>query len=205
MLYQYDIDLKKRHDVDFVIGVDEAGRGPLAGPVVAAAVVLDLTDPISGINDSKALREPERRRLASTIMFRAIYTTCTVVAEEEIDRINILQATLKGMHSCVEPWADAESILIAVDGNQSIPGIGAAKHEAIIKGDAKSASIAAASIMAKVCRDRIMVDSAKRYPMYEFDKHKGYPTKKHIELIRRWGTCELHRQSFCKKFIGDLN
>jgi ribonuclease HII len=176
-----------------VAGVDEAGRGPLAGPVVAAAVILDDEQPIAGLGDSKALSARRRERLFDEIRAKAL---CCVIAEasvEEIDRLNILGATLLAMRRAVMGLR-LKPQLVLVDGNRlpSLPY----NAQAIVKGDAKVAAISAASILAKVHRDRLLQDLHQRHPHYGFDRHKGYPTADHLAAVRQWGACEAHRRSF---------
>jgi len=181
-----------------IAGVDEAGRGPLAGPVVAAAVILNPNDPIDGVNDSKKLSARRREALFSEIQARALAVGVGIVASEEIDRINIYQASLRAMAQAVEMLpAAAEGLVpdhLLVDA-MTIPGQ-MIPQQGIIKGDAKSASIAAASIIAKVTRDRLMVHYDGLYPGYGFSGHKGYPTVSHKEAVQRLGPCPIHRRSF---------
>jgi len=181
-----------------IAGVDEAGRGPLAGPVVAAAVILNADDPIEGVNDSKKLSPKRREALFAEIQARALAVGVGIVTADEIDRINIYQASLRAMAQAVEmlPAAgeDMAADHILVDA-MTIPGM-LVPQQGIIKGDAKSASIAAASIIAKVTRDRMMVHYDALYPGYGFAGHKGYPTVSHKEAVRRLGPCPIHRRSF---------
>ncbi|MFQ5508008.1 MAG: ribonuclease HII [Leptospirillia bacterium] len=181
-----------------IAGIDEAGRGPLAGPVVAAAVILDADDPIDGLNDSKKLTPRTRERLFGEIHSRAVAVGVGIVGPDEIDRINILQATLRAMRQAVDllPAAgpDAEPDHLLIDA-LTLPGL-PIPQQGIIKGDARSASIAAASIIAKVTRDRMMAAYDDEYPGYGFAGHKGYPTAAHKEAIRRLGTSPIHRLSF---------
>ena len=166
-----------------VAGTDEAGRGPLAGPVVAAAVILPK-EPIEGINDSKKLSEKKREALYDVIMARAVSVGVGYADEREIDEINILNAAMRAMARAVDDL-NVRPDFVLIDGNTSrfmeIP------HRCIVKGDQKSASVAAASIIAKVTRDRLMAEYAKKYPEYGFEKHKGYPTREHTELIKKYG------------------
>jgi len=178
---------------NFIAGVDEAGRGPLVGSVVAAAVILDPQNPIEGLNDSKKLSEKKRNALAIEIREKALAWSVVSVDEKEIDRINILQASLLAMKRAVESLGQPPDMVL-VDGNKC-PDINY-KVEAIVKGDSKVAAISAASILAKVDRDRQMVELHQQYPQYGFDKHKGYPTKVHRELLNQHGPCPLHRKSF---------
>jgi ribonuclease HII len=174
-------------------GVDEAGCGPLAGPVVSAAVILSESPRIRGLNDSKKLTALERERLFGQIMERAVATAVSIVEADVIDSINILGARLHAMRECLQKLSVRPG-LVLVDGKQK-PGSGFPER-AVVKGDTLSASIMAASILAKVTRDRIMVEAHDRYPMYGFDKHKGYACKAHIDAIREHGPCPLHRRSF---------
>jgi len=202
-LYDFDIRFKKENNIDYLIGVDEAGRGPLAGPVVVGAVILDLKIIIEGVNDSKKLSEAKRERLFREIKEKAIEKRVVAVSEKHIDKINILKATFVGMRRCVESWLDKKNVFVLVDGNQAIPGIDKKLQMPLVKGDATSASIAAASILAKVTRDQIMKTYASKYPQYQFDKHKGYGTKDHIELIKKYGLCPIHRKSFCENILRE--
>lgn len=179
--------------VGLVAGVDEAGRGPLAGPVVAAAVILDEKQPITGLADSKKLSAARRERLYDEIRAKAL---CCCVAEatvEEIDRLNILQATLLAMQRAVAGLRLKPS-LVLVDGNR-LPVL-EVRAEAIVKGDAKVQAISAASILAKVTRDRGLAVLHERYPQYGFDLHKGYGTATHLAALQAHGPCEAHRLSF---------
>lgn len=176
-----------------IAGVDEAGRGPLAGPVYAAAVILPQEVEIEGLNDSKKLSEKKREALFDVICSRAVaYSICSV-SSCEIDKINILEATMRAMNAAVEGLS-VEPDYVIIDGNR-IKGIGI-PHETIVKGDALSASIAAASILAKVSRDRYMCGQAALYPQYRFEKHKAYGTKEHLELIAKYGPSPIHRKTF---------
>ena len=178
-------------------GVDEAGRGPLAGPVYAAAVILDPADPIEGINDSKKIPEARREALFEEITRRAAGYAVASASVEEIEECNILQATYRAMRRAVEGLALSPE-LVLVDGNRLPPGL-PVPSRTIVKGDALSASVAAASILAKVSRDRLMAELDRRYPEYAFAKHKGYGTALHIERIRAYGPSPVHRPSFLKK------
>jgi len=177
-----------------VAGVDEAGRGPLAGPVAVAAVILDPARRIDGLGDSKALTEARREALFPRIQSQALAWSIMLVHADEIDRLNILQATMTGMRRAVAALAIAPSRVL-VDGNRVPPGLGIAA-EAIVKGDAKVAAISAASILAKVARDRWMRELDATHPEYGFALHKGYPTPEHLEALRRLGPCPAHRRSF---------
>lgn len=176
-----------------VAGVDEAGRGPLAGPVVAAAVILDVERPIAGVNDSKKLTAKRRDALFDVIRAQSLCFCIAEASPEEIDQLNILQATMLAMKRAVEGLRLRPSQVL-VDGNR-IPVL-SVPAQAIVKGDATVASIAAASILAKVHRDRLCETMHARYPMYGFDAHKGYPTADHLEALARFGPCDEHRQSF---------
>ena len=178
---------------EIVAGVDEAGRGPLAGPVVAAAVVLPANPRIKGLNDSKKLPPKARESLYLKILEVALSTSVSIVHHDIIDSINILAATLRGMREAVARLT-VKPRLVIVDGNKK-PESGVLEM-AIIKGDGLSACIMAAGIVAKVTRDRIMVDLHKKYPQYGFDSHKGYGAATHLEAIRKYGPCPVHRMSF---------
>lgn len=187
-------------DIDFdlspfryIAGSDEVGRGPLVGAVVAAAVILHKDRPIAGLDDSKKLSEKKRELLAHQIRERALAWSVVSVEADEIDRINILQASLAAMKRAVESLQVTPD-LVLVDGNKC-PDL-SCRVEAIVKGDSKVAAISAASILAKVDRDHQMIELHEQYPQYEFNRHKGYPTKLHMELLREFGPCPLHRKSF---------
>lgn len=176
-----------------VAGVDEAGRGPLAGPVVVAAVILDPQRPIAGLDDSKKLNEAKREALFPQIQTRAMAWSIIEMSVTEIDQLNILQATLLGMKRAVEALSPAASLAL-IDGNQA-PSMDCSV-KTIVKGDSLEPSISAASILAKVTRDRMMKDFHHIYPAYGFDRHKGYPTADHLKRLRDNGPCEIHRKSF---------
>ncbi len=176
-----------------IAGVDEVGRGPLAGPVCAAAVILPAGMEIEGVNDSKKLTEKKREFLYDVIAEKAVAWSTAFVDAETIDNINIRQATHLAMETAVKNLSEKADFLL-VDGNDRIPFSVPSAY--IVKGDAKSLSIAAASIMAKVSRDRYMVEMGKEYPEYFFEKHKGYGTAVHMEAIRKYGLTPLHRRSF---------
>ena len=188
----YDMNMK------YVCGIDEAGRGPLAGPVVVASVIMKPDSMIEGVNDSKKISEKKREKLYELITNEAISYGVGIITQEEIDDINILQATKKGLTNSLNSM-DIKPDMILVDALKGIDTLGI-PYLSIIKGDATSYSIAAASIIAKVTRDRIMREWDKVYPEYGFATHKGYGTAKHIEAIRQYGLCPLHRRSFCKNF-----
>jgi len=176
-----------------VAGVDEAGRGPLAGPVVAAAVILDPRRPISGLADSKTLSAKRRLQLSDQIMARARDWGIAVVDVEEIDRINILQATMQAMRTAAEKL-HIEPVLVRIDGNRA-PDL-RWPVQTVIGGDGLDRAISAASILAKVHRDRLMEKLHERWPQYGFDRHKGYPTPAHISALETHGPCPAHRRSF---------
>jgi ribonuclease HII len=178
---------------DWTAGVDEAGRGPLAGPVVAAAVILHPGRPIEGLDDSKKLNEQKREALFPLIQERALAWSVIEISPAEIDRVNILQATLLGMKRAVESL-DPRPSLALVDGNRP-PDLPCAVRT-IVGGDALEPAISAASILAKVSRDRLMLDMHQRFPEYGFDRHKGYPTAAHMRVLAELGPCEIHRRSF---------
>ena len=180
-----------------ICGVDEAGRGPLAGPVVAAAVILPENCEIEGINDSKKLSEKKRDALFDVICEKALAYGIAFADEKEIDEVNILNATFNAMKRAVSSLKVKPDIVL-VDGNAD-PGLDV-ECRTIVKGDAKSASIAAASILAKVTRDRFMCELDEKYPQYQFKKHKGYPTKLHYQLLDEYGVSDVHRLSFLKKW-----
>lgn len=175
-------------------GVDEAGRGPWAGPVCAGAVILDLVEPILGLNDSKKLTEKKRLALESEIKDKALAWGLGWASPEEIDRLNIRQATHLAMRRAVEAMS-VQPEHIQVDGNDVPKGFDCSA-EAIIKGDGKVAEISAASILAKTARDRLMIEMDEKYPGYRFSGHKGYGAKAHAEALNRLGPCPIHRMSF---------
>ncbi len=186
---------------DLVCGVDEAGRGPLAGPVCAAAVILPKDLEIAGLNDSKKLNDKRRRELYDVITEQAVAYGIAFADEKEIDEINILQATFLAMRRAVEQLKVPPELAL-VDGNRE-PDFGEIPVKTIVKGDSLSASIAAASILAKVTRDRFMEEQDAVYPQYGFAVHKGYGTKAHYAALREFDACPIHRRSFLKKFYGD--
>lgn len=185
--------------VKLIAGVDEAGRGPLAGPVCAAAVILPASIDIPGLNDSKKLSDKQRRALYPIIKEKAIAYGIAFASETEIDEINILQATYLAMQRAVAQLIVKPELLL-IDGNRlpefDIPA------EAVVHGDSLSASIAAASVLAKVTRDDYMLEQAEKYPEYGFEVHKGYGTKAHYAALKEHGHCPLHRVTFLKKFYG---
>ena len=189
----------------YIVGVDEVGRGPLAGPVVCAAVVMPLDEAalVIGVDDSKKLSEKKREQLAEEIKKRAIAYTMVEVSEKTIDEINILEATKLGMKQAVETLVlpkelGAQPEIVLTDGNMTLDI--ALPQKSIIGGDGLSYSIGAASIIAKVYRDHLMENYAKEYPMYAFEKNKGYGTAAHIQGIKEHGLCPIHRRTFTKKF-----
>lgn len=197
--FAYENNAKAR-GYQVICGIDEAGRGPLAGPVFAAAVILPENAEIPGLNDSKKLSEKKRKELYPLITEQAVSWSVGFATEQEIDEINILQATFLAMKRACD-GLNIRPDYALVDGNR-MPQLGV-RAETIIKGDALSASIAAASILAKVSRDRLMVEIDQIYPEYQFAKHKGYGTELHRELLHQYGPCPVHRKTFLKKILGD--
>ena len=183
-----------------VCGVDEAGRGPLAGPVCAAAVILPDNCEIEGLNDSKKISEKKREALFDIIKEKAIAYSIAYGSLEEIEEYNILEATYLAMNRAIE-GLNTKADFALIDGNRVPKGI-KIPCETVVKGDSKSCSIAAASILAKVTRDRLMLEYDKKYPQYLFAQHKGYGTKAHYEAIKQHGVCEIHRLSFLKNVLG---
>ena len=198
LLYAYEREQLAR--VCYIAGVDEVGRGPLAGPVVAAAVILPADHEIMRLNDSKKLSAKRREEMDRVIRQEAVSFGIGIVSQQRIDEINILQATYEAMRQAVGQLEPAPEVLL-VDA-VTIPGI-SAEQIPIVKGDAKSASIAAASIIAKVYRDRLMTEYDIKYPQYAFASNKGYGTKAHIEALKKYGPTPLHRRSFIGNFIDD--
>lgn len=198
LLFEYDNSIRINNKI--LCGVDEAGRGPLAGDVYAAAVIFDENTFIEGINDSKKLSEKKRDFLFEEIKKKALSWCIASASVSEIDDINILKASMLAMKRAVEGLSQNPDCVL-VDGNK-IPSDMPCKCECIVKGDAKSASIAAASILAKVARDKYMKELAEKYPCYMFEKHKGYPTKLHYEMLEKYGASEIHRKTFLKKFYA---
>ena len=196
-MFEYE---NKYKNLGLVAGIDEAGRGPLAGPVVCACVIMPLEEDkiIEGINDSKKLSPKKRAELYEKIINTAIDYCIVPINEKIIDEINILNATKLGMEKALNGLKKQPYVVLidAVKINSST------MQENIIKGDAKSYNIAAASILAKEFRDRLMLDMAKKYPNYHFEQHKGYGTKLHIEALKEFGKCEIHRDSFIKNFVN---
>lgn len=189
----------RQQGYELICGVDEAGRGPLAGPVCAAAVILPWDLEIPGLNDSKKLTDARRRELFPIIQEKALAYGIAFASPQEIDEINILQATFLAMERALSQLS-VKPDLALIDGNRSrdfsLP------VETVIKGDARSANIAAASILAKVTRDDYMIEQSKIYPAYGFEVHKGYGTKRHYAALEEFGPCPIHRASFLKKFYG---
>ncbi len=183
-----------------ICGVDEAGRGPLAGPVCAAAVILPEGAVIEGLDDSKKLTEKKRERLYDIIRTTAVAYSVAYGTLEEIEAVNILEATYLAMNRAIEGLSVKPDFAL-IDGNRVPRGI-KIPCETIVKGDSKSMSVAAASVLAKVTRDRLMLEYDEKYPEYNFKKHKGYGTKEHTELIRQYGPCKIHRLSFLKNILG---
>ena len=196
-LKKYEEKLRKK-GFKYICGIDEAGRGPLAGPVVVASVIMPENSMIEGVNDSKKVSEKKREKLYDLILDEAISYGIGIVGQDEIDEINILNATKKGLTMSLQELTQKPDLII-VDALSKINTLGI-PYESIIKGDAKCYSISAASIIAKVTRDRIMREWDKIYPQYGFINHKGYGTAKHIEAIKEYGPCQIHRRSFIKNF-----
>ncbi len=197
---RYDFDESIRNEYGIFCGTDEAGRGPLAGDVYAAAVILNPDDVIEEINDSKKLSEKKREKLFDVIKEKAVSWCIATASVEEIEEINILNAAMLAMKRAVS-GLDVKPEFVLVDGNKIPDGL-EIKADCLVKGDALSASIGAASILAKVARDRYMKEIALKYPEYGFEKHKGYGTKQHREALLKYGPCPVHRMSFLKKILG---
>ena len=192
--FMYSIERElAREGASPVAGVDEAGRGPLAGPVVAAAVVLDPECPIAGLDDSKKLSPRQRETLLPEILSKARAVALAAAGPREIERINILQASLRAMAAAVEGLECAPAHVL-IDGNRRIPV--PLPQTPLVKGDSRCACIAAASVVAKVYRDRVMARMDGRFPGYGFGKHKGYPTRDHLAALERYGPCRIHRRTF---------
>ena len=182
--------------ISLICGVDEAGRGPLAGPVCAAAVILPRNIEIAGLNDSKKLSEKNRDKLYDEICEKAVSFGIAFASVEEIEQLNILNAAMLAMNRAIAQLAPQPELAL-IDGNRN--SAIEINSRCVIKGDAKCADIAAASILAKVTRDRYMLEMAEKYPEYHFERHKGYGTKLHYEALREYGPCEIHRPSFLRK------
>lgn len=196
-MFEFETQAQKE-GAKYIAGIDEAGRGPLAGPVVVAGVIMPLDEEslIDGVNDSKKLSAKKRDKLYDLILSKAIDVQVAVIPCHDIDEINILNATKKGMIQCINGFKQVDCVLIdAVKLQVDVP------TRAIVHGDALSYSIAAASIVAKVTRDRIMTEYDKQYPQYNFAKHKGYGTAEHIRLLRQYGPCPIHRRTFIGHFV----
>ncbi|MEE0945702.1 MAG: ribonuclease HII [Acutalibacteraceae bacterium] len=196
--YSFEIAAQQK-GFSLVCGVDEAGRGPLAGPVCAAAVILPQGLIIEGLDDSKKLTEKKREALFDVIKENAVAYGIAFADVDEIEEHNILGATYIAMFRAVEAL-NIKPDYVLIDGNRYPPQLDI-KGETVVKGDSKSMSIAAASILAKVTRDRLLLQYAEKYPQYSFEKHKGYGTKAHIEAIKKYGITEIHRPSFLKKLL----
>lgn len=198
-MWEIEDDLRA-NGYELICGVDEAGRGPLAGPVCAAAVILPREAEIPGLNDSKKLSDKKRRELFPIIKEKAICYGIGLASHEEIDEINILQATYLAMERALAQLVVTPQQVL-IDGNRTkdfgLP------VKTVVHGDSLSMSIAAASVLAKVTRDDLMLEMAKEYPQYGFEIHKGYGTKAHYEALRTYGVCPIHRNSFLKKFYGE--
>ncbi len=198
--YSYE-QAAKESGFKYICGVDEAGRGPLAGPVCAAAVILPEGLEIEGLNDSKKLSEKKRELLFDVIKEKAVAYCVAYGTLEEIEEHNILNATYLAMNRAIEGLSIKADFAL-IDGNRTPTDI-KIPSATIVKGDSKSMSIAAASILAKVSRDRLLLEYDKKYPLYQFAKHKGYGTKLHTDLIKEYGPCEIHRLSFLKNILGE--
>lgn len=192
-LYEFDRHLKQTHNVKVLAGVDEAGRGPLAGPVVSAVVILNDQHTIDGLNDSKKLTASKRAEVYRAIISHAVAYSIGIAGHDEIDRLNILEATKLAMMRAIKELPIPPD-LIVIDAI-SLKDL-KAPQLSLVKADAKSASVASASIVAKYTRDSIMNDFHNQYPVYRFDLHKGYPTKLHLEMLKKHGPCPIHRKTF---------
>lgn len=199
-LKKIEEDFYEKHpEVRYICGIDEAGRGPLAGPVVVASVIMPRNSMIEGVNDSKKVSEKKREALYEKIIEEAISYGIGIIDQKEIDEINILEATKQGLTTSLKELSTKPDVIL-VDALKGIDTL-EIPYKSIIKGDALCYSISAASILAKVTRDRIMRQWDEIYPQYGFEKHKGYGTKAHIEAIREYGLCPIHRKSFTKNFV----
>lgn len=198
-LKKIENEIYEKEHVEYICGIDEAGRGPLAGPVVVASVIMKPDSFIEGVNDSKKVSEKKREKLYEQIIEEAVSYSVGIIDQNEIDEINILNATKKGLTESIK-GLNVKPERIIVDALDKIDTCGI-PYMPIVKGDAKCYSIAAASIIAKVTRDRIMRQWDEVYPMYGFSRHKGYGTAAHIAAIKEYGLCPLHRRSFTKNFI----
>lgn len=197
-LFEFDNEIRK--DYNIVCGCDEAGRGPLAGDVFAAAVIFDKDTVIEGINDSKKLTPKKRDILFDEIMEKALDFSIQTATVGEIEEFNILNCAMLAMRRAVEDLEIKPDICI-IDGNKTPDGL-LCPAKAVVKGDGKSQAVAAASILAKVARDRYMEQMSEKYPNYQFEKHKGYGTKLHYQMLDEFGPCEIHRMSFLKKYYA---
>lgn len=197
-LKKYEVELKNKN-IKYICGIDEAGRGPLAGPVVVASVIMNETSMLEGVNDSKKVSAKKREKLYNEITTSAISWSVGIVDHKRIDDINILNATKEALNDCIKKL-EIKPEHILVDALKDIDTLGI-PYTSIIQGDAKSYTIACASIIAKVTRDRIMEEMDYFYPKYNFSKHKGYGTAEHIKAIKENGICSIHRKSFVKNFI----
>lgn len=198
----HEFDMQYYGEYPLLCGMDEAGRGPLAGDVFAAAVILAPDTVIEDINDSKKLTEKKREKLFDEIKEKALYWSIKTASVEEIEQLNILNCAMLAMKRAAESLGVTPDMALA-DGNKT-PQL-SCPVQFVIKGDAKSQSIAAASILAKVARDRYMKEMALKYPQYSFEKHKGYGTKAHYQALDEYGPCEIHRMSFLKKYYAAKN
>jgi ribonuclease HII len=198
-LKKIENEIYEKEHVEYICGIDEAGRGPLAGPVVVASVIMKPDSFLEGVNDSKKVSEKKREKLYEQIIEEAVSYSVGIIDQNEIDEINILNATKKGLTESIK-GLKVKPERIIVDALDKIDTCGI-PYMPIVKGDAKCYSIAAASIIAKVTRDRIMRQWDEVYPMYGFARHKGYGTAAHIAAIKEYGLCPLHRRSFTKNFI----
>lgn len=198
-LKKIENEIYEKEHVEYICGIDEAGRGPLAGPVVVASVIMKPDSFLEGVNDSKKVSEKKREKLYEQIIEEAVSYSVGIIDQNEIDEINILNATKKGLTESIK-GLKVKPKRIIVDALDKIDTCGI-PYMPIVKGDAKCYSIAAASIIAKVTRDRIMRQWDEVYPMYGFARHKGYGTAAHIAAIKEYGLCPLHRRSFTKNFI----
>lgn len=198
----HEFDMQYYGEYPLLCGMDEAGRGPLAGDVFAAAVILAPDTVIDGINDSKKLTEKKREKLFDEIKEKALYWSIKTASVEEIEQLNILNCAMLAMKRAAESLGVTPDMALA-DGNKT-PQL-SCPVQFVIKGDAKSQLIAAASILAKVARDRYMKEMALKYPQYSFEKHKGYGTKAHYQALDEYGPCEIHRMSFLKKYYAAKN
>ena len=198
LLKEQENELRKK-GFEYICGIDEAGRGPLAGPVVVASVIMPEDSMIEGVNDSKKVSEKKREKIYEQILEEAISYGVAIIGQDEIDEINILNATKLALKIAIE-GLETKPDVIMVDALNNIDTCGI-PYISVVKGDAKNYCIAAASIIAKVTRDRIMQEWDEIYPIYGFAKHKGYGTAEHIRIIKESGPCMLHRRSFIKKFV----